>query len=83
MKDINVWMTEHKYADNVFAASHIFAGLQLSRVPRFWQRVKLVMLYRLHRDSGEPSKFAYTKALTGVRPLMLELTATAQESEAE
>lgn len=67
------WMVNHKYADNNFAANHIFNGLNLSKIPRFWMRVKLVMLYRLHRDSGEPSKIAYAKALTGQRPLMLPM----------
>ena len=72
-QDINHWMVANKYADNGFAANHIFVGLGLAKVPRFWMRVKLVMLYRLHRDSGEPSKVAYAKALTGKRPLMLPL----------
>lgn len=69
--NINEWMVAHKYADNLFAANHIFQGLQLSAVPRFWMRVKLVLLYRAYRDAGEPSKIAYLKARTLERPMEL------------
>jgi hypothetical protein len=65
------WMIKHKYAENTFAANYIFNGLGLSQVSRFWMRVKLIILYRLHRDSGEPSKVSYVKALTLKRPLEL------------
>jgi hypothetical protein len=72
------WMIKHKYAVNQFAANHIFEGLGLSKVPRFWMRVKLIILYRLHRDSGEPSKVAYKKALTLQRPLELFIETSAE-----
>ncbi len=65
------WMIKYHYASHPRHADNIFNGLELSRVPRFWVRVKLVMLYRLHRDSGEPSKVAYVKAIAGERPLQL------------
>ena len=69
--NINKWMVAHKYADNLFAANYIFQGLHLASVPRFWMRVKLILLYRAYRDTGEPSKIAYLKAQSGRRPMEL------------
>lgn len=72
--NINVWMVNHKLAANSFAANHIFVGLQLSKVPRFWMRVHRVLLYRDWRNSKVYNDTAscYQKAISGERaPKML------------
>ena len=69
--DINQWMIDHKYAKNVFNANHIFQGLKLFEIKRYWERVRRVVLYRKWRDVGEPSSVAYQNAIVGKRPLEL------------
>ena len=68
MTDINQWMIAHKYAKNEFNAYHIFNGLDLAHEPRFWARVKRILLYRKWRTSK-----VYAAAIRGERPE--ELTA--------
>ncbi len=75
MTDINQWMIAHKYAKNEFNAYHIFNGLDLAHEPRFWARVKRILLYRKWRTSKVYNKTAdcYAAAIRGERPE--ELTA--------
>lgn len=68
--DINQWMIRHGYAKNDFNANHIFKGLDLAHEPRFWARVKRVMLYRRWRTSGVFNNTAdcYEAAKRGEKP---------------
>ena len=75
MIDINHWMIQHGYAKNEFNASHIFKGLDLGHEPRFWARVKRIMLYRRWRTSQifSTTLECYEAAKRGERPSELEL----------
>ena len=70
MTDINQWMIQHKYAKNDFNAYAIFNGLELSKEPRFWKRVYLILLYRRWRTSKVYNNTAdcFAAALRGERP---------------
>jgi len=65
MSDICEWMIKHHYAKNVFNAQAIFIGLRLDLVPRFWERVQRIVVYRQWRDAGERSKIAFQNVLDG------------------
>lgn len=73
MNDVDIlnWMVLHRYAKNEFSAYHIFKGLKLSEVARFWERVHRVMLYRRWRKSGiypeKDTASCYVKAIAGER----------------
>ena len=69
--DINQWMINHKYAKNEWNSQHIFNGLKLYEVKRFWERARRVIVYRLWRDAGEPSSVAYQNTLDGRKPLQM------------
>jgi hypothetical protein len=76
-KDINQWMVKRKFAKNEFAAHHMFIGLRLSEVPRFWARVKRIVMYRDWRNSGaypkSNTRACYDKAIAGERVPKLNL----------
>lgn len=83
MNDINQWMVAHKYAKNIFSANHIFNGLRLFETPRFWERVRRVVLYRKWRDAGENPSIAYQNVLDGKHaPLELKPFTAFEEREA-
>ena len=74
--DICQWMVASKLAVNDFSARHIFSGLELCKVRRFWARVRLIILYRRWKRSGENTQAAYERAKRGERPPRFELPTT-------
>lgn len=76
MTNINSWMVSNKIAKNDFAAN--LNGLELSKLPRFWWRVWLVLCYREWRNSKayKTTTECFAAALSSKRPAKLPLQGT-------